>query len=374
MKKLTPARLPRTAWLLPALLSFALAGCSSFSLNDLIKGEKIDYKSAGKVPPLEIPPDLTTSRDDRFSLPKSVSALEVAAKDTAAPRNATLLPNVPGMRIEVQGQQRWLVVDKKPEELWPAIKDFWQEMGFIVRVEVPEAGVMETDWAENRAKIPLDFIRNTLGNLLDTLYSTSERDRFRTRLEPSANGGTEIYVSHRGMIEVYTSQQKDSTAWQPRPSDAGLEAEFLRRMMVRFGSEDAVAKAQVAARPAQERAKRSGSFVVVDEPFDRAWRQVGLVLDRVGFTVEDRDRSRGLYFVRYQEPETEVSRKKEDKGFLGRLLDFGSSSKARQAEKYQIQVKGESNSTQVAVLGENGGTANPQTANRILGLLHEQLK
>ena len=132
----------------------------------------------------------------------------------------------------------WLVVAGTPDQVWPMIKDFWQETGFLVNVEVPEAGVMETDWAENRAKIGEDIIRSTLGKMFDSLYSTAERDKFRTRIEPGAEPGTvDIFISHRGMYEVYISEGKYQTRWQPREADPELEAEMLRRLMVRFGTE-----------------------------------------------------------------------------------------------------------------------------------------
>ena len=39
--------------------------------------------------------------------------------------------------------------------------------------------------------------------------------------------------------------------------------------------------------------------LALDVGFSQAWRRTGLAIDRAGFTVEDRDRSRGLFFVRY---------------------------------------------------------------------------
>src|SRR5690606_5562836 len=134
--------------------------------------------------------------------------------------------------------QRWLVVGQAPEALWPRIKDFWQENGFLIDVDSPQTGIMETDWAENRAKIPQDFLRKTIGQIFDSLYSTGERDKFRTRLERRADGVTEIYISHRGAEEELTGSDKETTVWTPRPADPGLEAEFLSRMMTYLGVEE----------------------------------------------------------------------------------------------------------------------------------------
>jgi outer membrane protein assembly factor BamC len=364
-----------------------LAACGSIDLPS----QKIEYKSAGKLPPLEIPPDLTRpSADDRFSVPdinpKGTATFSAYSKDRdgrpqVSGSSASVLPEQGDARVERAGTQRWLVVKGDPGQVWPIVKDFWQEIGFIVNVEIPEAGVMETDWAENRAKIDDGFIRRTLGKILDSVYSTGERDKFRTRLERGAAGTTEIYVSHRGMEEVYTSTSKDQTKWQPRKPDPDLEAEMLRRLMVRFGVQEARAKQQVASAveaPRASLAKQGGSGkLMLSEQFDRAWRRVGLALDRVGFTVEDRDRSKGLYFVRYIDPDTDTKTSEDKPGFLGRLvggLKFWGNSPAKKNEQYQISVRDIDAGAEVNVLTKDGRQEQSETANRILTLLYDQLK
>jgi outer membrane protein assembly factor BamC len=356
------------------------AGCGS--LQDKVDElSRIDYKSSSTLPPLEIPPDLTTpARDNRYVVPETgrssatLSGYEQERRER--PGTTTVLPAVEKMRVERSGDQRWLVVQEAPDKLWPLVRDFWQENGFLVKMEVPEAGIMETDWAENRAKIPQDFIRESLGKFLDQIYSTSERDKFRTRFERTAEGATEIYISHRGMEEVVSGP--DRTLWQPRKPDAGLEAEFLRRLMVRLGAQEEKAKQLAGAGPVAVRAEikkgGEGDFLQVLEPFDRAWRRVGLALDRVGFTVEDRDRQKGVYFVRYADPESDMQKANKDKGFLSRLFSFGSSDSKVKAEQYRVQVRSDKEASQVNVLNKDGAADSSTTARRILSLLHEQLR
>lgn len=370
------------------LLTGLLAGCGGSILPE---SKKIEYKSAGKLPPLEIPPDLTQqSRDERYVVPDvssskgSATYSAYSSERSGQARTTTaqdLLPQVDKMRIERSGTQRWLVVGGSPEKLWPGVKEFWQELGFLVNVEVPEAGIMETDWAENRAKIPQDIIRGTIGKVFDSLYSTAERDKFRTRLEKGAEPGTvEIYISHRGMYEIYVSEGRSDTKWQPRPADPELEAEMLRRLMVRLGVEESRAKTMVAAEQRQDRAKMSratdgAGALLLEEAFDRSWRRVGLALDRVGFTVEDRDRSQGLYFVRYVDPDVDGKKKDEDKGILSKLMFWKGSAADKPAQaQYRIQVKTVGEATTVQVLTREGGIDRSETSKRILGLLYEQLK
>lgn len=370
-----------------ALSMLALAGCS----GSLLESKKIDYKSSGRLPSLEVPPDLTTpSRDERYAIPegnnKGTETFSAYSNDRTSLARAGL-PEATALssdklRVERDGTQRWLVVEGTPDKLWPVIKDFWQNIGFTLSLEMPEAGIMETDWNENRAKLPQDIIRGTIGKALDFMYSTSERDKFRTRLEKgSTPGTTEIYISHRGMAEVYTNEGRSETRWQPRAADPELEAEMLQRILVRLGADAERAKTLLASEQKQESRARlqqgAGGVgqIVVQEPFDRTWRRVGLALDRVNFTVEDRDRTKGIYYVRYVDPDIDASKKKGEKGFLDKLAFWRSDkTDTRQAAQMRVVVAGTGDVSSVQVQGHDGKDDNSETGRKILGLLLEQLK
>ncbi len=354
-------------------VSLALGACSTF------EADKIDYKSAGKAPTLEVPPDLTQlSRDNRYVIPGSAvtaSGFQAGqASGAAAAGASTAATTVGDVRVERAGTQRWLVVNRPADQLWSPVRDFWQESGFLLTLDQANLGIMETDWAENRAKLPQDFIRNAIGKVFDSLYSTGERDKFRTRLERTASGGTEIYISHRGMIEVYnaSNNQKDSTIWQPRPVDPELEAEFLRRLMVRLGVPAEQSKALVASgapKPTSRVSRVDNTPVVqIDEGFERAWRRVGLTLDRTGFTVEDRDRSQGTYFVRYVEPSPD----RKEPGFFGKI--FSGTPTVTPPLKYRIAVKSQGEATTVSVLNASGAPENSANAQRIVQVIADDLR
>jgi len=353
----------------------------------------IDYRSASEAgPSLEVPPDLTApAGSDRFAVPdvdpKGSATFSTYSSERAEPARAasdvrnevvSVASEPARMHIERSGSQRWLVVQAVPDALWPKLREFWIELGFVLNRDEPNIGIMETDWAEDRAKIPQDFIRNTLGRVIDNVYSTPERDKFRTRLEAGREAGaTEIFISHRGMIEIYPDEAQDRTIWQPRPADPELEAEMLRRLMVKLGQDEGKAQAAVAAAPdSPERARiesnESGSRLIVSESFERAWRRVGLALDRTGFTVEDRDRSQGVYYVRYVDPEADNA---EKPGFLSKLAFWRSSDdQPKGGDRFRIRVAGEGEQSVVSVLSLEGGEVTTPTAKRIVTVLHEQLR
>jgi len=350
--------------------AIALTACAA------LESDKVDYRSTAKAPALDIPPDLTQlSKDSRYTVVDgAVSASGYQSGTKVAPNTEAIATLSAGdVRIERSGNQRWLVVKRPAENLWEPVKDFWQENGFLLAIDQNKLGIMETDWAENRAKIPQDAIRAALGKLLDSFYSTGERDKFRTRLERAPNGDTEIFISHRGMIEVVSSaEQKGSTVWQPRAVDPELEAEFLRRLMVKLGANPEAAKALVAGSVSKSIAsvvtENGQPAVRIDEGFDRAWRRVGLALDRTGFTVEDRDRKQGVYFVRY----VALSADGAQPGFFGKL--FSSSDKNNEASKFQIAVRSKAETTLVSVLNSTGAPETSGSAARIIKLIADDIK
>ena len=348
-------------------MTLALGACS------VLQGDKVDYKSAGKAPSLEVPPDLTKlSRETRYTVPGApVTASGYQSGQANTQTVPTAAQSLGDVRIERAGTQRWLVVKRPAEKLWDLVKDFWQESGFVLTMDQPTLGIMETDWAENRAKIPQGIIRETLGKVFDFLYSTGERDKFRTRFERNADGGTDIFVSHRGMVEVYSTAQKDQTVWQPRATDPELEAEFLRRLMIKLGVTPDQTMALTEASPSEAVSQMitvNGQPVVkIDESFDQAWRRVGLALDRTNFTVEDRDRAKGIYFVRYVAPVSD----KIDDGFFSNLFK---SKPEPMAQKFRISVVSDLGISTVSVQNADGLAPDADDAQRIVKLIADDLK
>jgi len=291
---------------------------------------------------------------------------------TAPPVNATAAKQINDVRVERDGKQRWLVVNRPAELVWPIVQSFWKENGFEYVIEQQQLGLLETEWAENRAKIPQDFIRRSLGKVLDGLYSSGQRDKYRTRIERNNTGGVDIYVTHRGMVEEYKDQTKTGTIWVQRPNDPELEAEFLSRLMIKLGVSGDQAKASTASAKTaavQTSVMTQGNTTLLNIPdsFDVAWRRVGLALDRTGFTVEDRDRAQGVYFVRYVDTTS-----KEEKGFFSSM--FSKKPKAMGPVKYRIVVRKAGNATEVTVQDAAGKTENTPVTQRILKLLADDLR
>lgn len=363
LNKMTPFKL----LLIAAAVSTA-AGCASY--KEAVEGQKTAYRTAEKREQgLEVPPDLTAqSADEQFLIPGesgsgSVSASSFYSGGGTRPAGARpqaqaepVLVSSDDVKIKRVGNLRSLEVKMPPEQLWPKLREFWKDTGFELAVDDPKIGLMETNWAENRANIPLDGLRKVIGTVFDGIYSSNTRDRYRTRVEP-IEGGVEIFVTHRGMEENYTDQAQSNLVWMNRPSDPELEAEMLNRLMAKLTGDEKAAAA--AGRPAGQelisvQKKPEGTAIVLAEDFPLAWRRVGFGLDRAGFIVEDRDRSNGVYYVKYI-PDS-ASAEGEKKGFFGKIFGGASNDKSLKADqRFQVVVSPEGDkSTSVKFTSERG--------------------
>ncbi|MBU9279081.1 outer membrane protein assembly factor BamC [Burkholderia multivorans] len=382
-----------------------VAGCGTSSPT------KVDYKSdsKSKEASLAVPPNMLDETADQRSLPPQGGATSLSALQQvqqAAPATDTVAPAVADMRIQRDGTESWLVIDgKKPADVWPQVRRFWQEQGFLLVVDQRDKGVMETDWNETRPQINDGLIRSVISKAMGNSYVTAERNKYRTRLDAAPNGGTYVFISQKGMREALTGANNDSSKWEPKPNDPGLETEYLKRLMavlaqneqrakngeppianikdeaVPKDKKDADAPSKAAAAIAAQNVSRTSSQggdagaatvpseVTLGEPYDRSWLHVGLALDRANFTVDDRDRTQGLYFVRYVDPK-DLSAAQQ--GFWSQLFH---GKKEKQAKQYRVNVKALTpDETRVAVVDESGAIDTSSPARQIMSLLVNQLR
>lgn len=363
------------------LLTASLSACGTLG-----SGRKIDYRNTPTLPPLEVPPDLS-SVPDQNAPPQAAGTPANATtysgytgeQKTQAPAASPVLPEHPDVKLVRDGQTRYVVVNAPPSAVWDQVKEFLTRTGLVIAKQDPKAGLIETEWAENRALVGAG--ENVLSKMVRSLQSTGTRDKYHVRLENGVvPGTTEIYLAHRGMEELPPDPNNAAIpGWKPRPSDPELEAEMLHRLVAQLTDERSANRA-VAAAPntptsaappvVTARLTRNGtgaSLLTLEDGLDRAWRRVGLSLDRIGFTVEDRDRSKGIYYVRYIDPETQG----KEKGFFSRMFTRDEPAPPNQ---FQVQVKRTDNGSTVEVLDKEGAPAISTTGERILSLLYEQLK
>ncbi len=353
-----------------------VAVCLATGCGIAAENKKYDYKTpsgTATAKALEIPPELTPLPPGGLVAPG-----EPGANDNKAPTATDILPAAQEASVERDGNQRWLLVKQPAEKVWPAVVQFWKDQGFQLEQENARTGIIETDWAEDRSNLPNDVVRRTFGSSLDKLFSSGQKDRYRTRLERRADGNTEVFISHMRKVEDFTDSNKNDTRWFIRPADPEAEAAMLSQLLLKFGVPEAKSGQMLATKPADtDKAKtpanakddasalRDLKSIEIEDSFDRTWRRVGLTLDRNGFTVTDRDRSHGLYFIRYADPDSI-----RGNGIFGTL--FGD--KDTRAEDYQLEILESAGKCSLRVLDKDGKATSNDTAKRILNLLQDKLK
>jgi len=376
--------------LIPVVPVLVLGGCSSTGLDNILPDKQVEYKKeviADKH--LEVPPDLTSSRiENRIpgleggtTTYSEYAGMRKGVGDSSMRSlGQNVLPENPDIKVEREGRDRWLVINASADAVWDKVLDFWQENGILLDQQDPTIGIMETTWLENKANVSSGFITDFIQGFFDGAYDAGIRDRFRIRLERGDEPGTtELYLVHFGMEQEFvsgTTNEDDQIYWKIRPRDPGLEAIMLNRLMIYLGLAEAEAKARLAAAKEMTGVKsrmvkgRDGAALLISEPFSKAWRLTGLALDRVGFVVEDRNRSRGIYYVRYNDP----MKGSEKGGWLSKLAFWRSDEKVDESAVYQVRVTSLDQGSQVRVLGEEGKALTTDTDLRILTLIKEQLK
>lgn len=335
-----------------------LAACSSNAPID----PEFSYQSDGRAQQqitLEVPPTLTAiTPTARYALPEGSEKIVNNGQ-------AVLVVPKDKVYIERAGMQRWLVVeDKTPAEIWPLLTPFWLDYGFTIKSSEPDASLMETDWAEQRAKLKLGGISDLLNSIgLGGITTSGERDMFRIRLE-SSKKGTEVYFTHKGMTENFLEKRADSTTkWQTRPADAELEAAFLARFMTRFGLTQTEAVAEVKAQSTQQpNAKIQDESIVLNDEFERAWRRVGLALDRTDLTVVDRNRAEGVFYVQPSKADLEPTQKKGGFGWFSSNKEPDSTPNIVQ---YRVNVKMESDQAVIRFFDDQGNPISREIFDKI---------
>lgn len=376
-------------------VAFSLVGCSQLEKIGIhMPGERAEYESSSSRSPLEIPPDLNSiDTTDRFAIPgrpRTISANaqsdynEAMAKKLGTAKGS-VLPETVSAKVIRDGQTRYVHVTVPADRVWPVLQDFWPSVGLEIKTQNAQTGVMQTEWAENKANLPKDIIRATFGKIFDFVYDTGLRDQFRARMERNEDGTTDIYITHKQMVEVLAGKDADNTIWQPGPSDPQLEAEMLSRLALKLETEfNPEIKSEAAQATAREEVVKQTQAVtdlindadgkavelVINEPFDRAWRRAGLAMDRAGFNLVDRDRSRGIYLISYLDSDYEA-KKKAERGFFANMFN---KDQPVEVPEYRIRLAESDGKTRVTVTGPDGKADTTGAAPKILSVLSEQLR
>jgi len=364
--------------LVVGIFVFLMLGCSSTSgIDDDYKGV-YDIKKSSEGS-LEVPPDLSAPDSSNALRVPSLSNTGVNFSDYSnleLDASGNVLPkSTAGVRFVREGRSFWLEVNSKPDELWAQSRNFFKDLGFTFVSQNPVHGIMETEWLENRFDAPTGWFASMLGGL----YSAGLMDKYRIRIERGNRDNVSLlFITHQGLKEKSYGAWSDTDVtvkWEARESNPELEAEMLQRFLVFQG----VTKAQAKRLTSQNKNQMTKlikdeagntKLIEVNEIFPRTWRRISIAMDRLGLIVEDRNRSKGIYYIKTTEDF--IKGDSEDKSWFESI--FGSSDKQLEIATFQLSVDDLENKTVISLMNSSGEKDASQTGAFILKKLQEQLR
>ena len=363
------------------MASFVLMSVSACSVVDNFvdtKKNRVNYQNNKSVKSLDFPPDLTAPEFDMaFVLPTDgvVSASAMGNQSggyTVDGRQINVLPKSTNIRSGGAGTVRWLDVAAPAESVWPKIRDFWRSVGISVKRDEPRIGIMETEWAENRAGLPMDWLRKSVGKIFQSAYDAGTRDRYRIRIEKPTTQTTRIFLTHKGAEKMITDTL---TGWELRPANHELEAELLNKLKA-FLQGDVVgaAKRSVSGGDANQVSslaslvEQEGQPVLqIHDNYKRAWVLTGIMMDRMGLVAEKRNQTSGIYYAEYRGNDED----KAKRGFFKRLFG-GRKTLLVKGQDYQVHVQDAGKLSIVRITDEEGKPLNKRLSQLVLTRLKQE--
>lgn len=362
--------LSRSALVISSVLVLSACGSLNFDV-----GDRIDYKNSRSINALEVPPDLNSpAYDSKFAvIPGSAVSASALAQGSAQSDSRAVLPANAGLQIMRDGNVRWLQVSAPAEAVWPKLQEFWRVMGVDLKRDEPRVGIMETDWAENKAEIPLDGIRKLLGKAFEGMYDAGSRDRYKMRLERPSAQATNVYLSHERAEEIVSGT---GTKWQYAPSRPELEGEMLNRLMIFMqGGDPAKSAAPIpestltAVPVAMTKLDAGQPALLVGGGANDVWIRTGIMLGRIGLSIEGQQREQGIYVATYQGD----TRDQEKQGFFTRMFK-SDRDVLKIGARYQVQIADAGNRSVITVGDADGSPLNPAIANGLLERLKAEFE
>ncbi len=316
------------------------------SLDEVAPDNSQKYRKAETMPPLDIPPDLSTSRiNDQITgnvqSSATYSEYEEASTNPLAARYNITSESKPALSGE--DANRHLVVPGDRDETWQRIEAFWADINMDIHRKDQRIGLMDTE-------------------------PDADGYAYRIRMERGdVNRSARVYVN--GTDDTNRNNQKDEAMLRQLADYlGGLYQQDKERAQASLPSS---AAQQTEARVILLDETEGQQALLVEQEFTTVWDRVGRVLDSRGFAVEDRDRSRGTYYVRYLDPFNEAE--KEEPGFFGRMAFWKDDDEVAPEEYYYIKLVSDAANTKITVLDSEQVRSSSETSKRLLGLIQEQL-
>ncbi len=336
-------RIKQTAIAMSMVTLFS--GCGVISgLDEVVKDNSQKYQKAETLPPLDIPPDLSTTRiNDEFAANDdgaTYSDYAVSGTNPLAEKYNVAPSTKPALTGE--GGSRHLIVYGETDVLWQRMLDFWAESGIAVKRQDQTIGLMDTE-------------------------ADDDGYAYRTRVEAGDLPNTlEMYL---GAANFDANEQKNEAKLRQLADYMGKKHQADRQQVAVQQAAQPTARVTINAVMIDEAGDHQA--LMVDRDMDSLWRSVGRIIDSKYFIVQDRERDHGVYFVQYLDPF--LMAKQGDESMLGKLAFWRDEMDKAPETFFYIKLVSDVDETKVIILDIDQVRTSSPSAKRLLRLIQEEL-
>jgi len=357
---------------LSAIVSLVIVGCGTT--------QDLRYLDSQAAEQLEVPPDLTASyQNNDFVLPSNFSS---DVDDSNPQEGVPVLLKVESLQLEGHAGFNWLSADDSVDDIFQAVKNFWSSEGFLLEIEEPAIGVLQTAWVYKE-----EGKSNDDGNFLMRLLSSDDfsatQNQFRTRIErDTETGKNRIYIAHRGtaynhILQTRKNENEKQNDWELTPPNSEFEVEMLSRLMIYLGMQQAELDQQL------DRIKlfttltsihidyaQNETYLLVKDIHSKTFYRTLHQLDRMGMEVVSSNIDAGIKIQGLIRVKTNAEEEITDSGFFS----FGSETKVVKKEVILVLTEESDNITRISMITQSGEIENSDVGVDLLTLLKQFLK
>ena len=332
------------------VLIVTTSGCSWLGIRD----RSNDYLLANETEPTVIPENMNPALLGQLYPVPAIPKDNIVKQSTEVPRPQPISENTFEQLVKIQkiSDQRWILVNSSPSQLWPRIRSILNRSGIPTARAEGSAGIIETIWLS---------------------YKSDEvnEHRFLFSITPGVQlNSTEISIVHqqRNRGDENTSQ------WPQSSENATKEYDMLSLVANELAAQPDYASVSLLAQDIGGDSKVeiitpkiADPYILIRLSYDRTWVSVDYSANRGGFTIIDKDRSQGLFLVNYFD---QIEDKKS--GIFSSL--FGRDDNQEILEiNYRILVQDVGTNVQVRLVSPEGESLDKNLSLKLLNILRTNM-
>lgn len=297
MKLVSPVNVHKRLVLFVQSLSVVLGltvlpGCWMFDDDGLFRNRQNDYQLGNEMPVMVVPEGADHDALGELYVIAEIPDTSLLLEEVdGAPRPQPLRGSLLDEEVKIQtlGGKRWVLTNRAPSEVWPRVRNILNRNGLTTGFADASAGVLETVWLELQS---------------DEIY----KHRFQFRIEP----GVQVDSTEVAIVHMRVKKGEDSGAWPFQSDDDEREKAMANMLASALAGDESSGTVSLLAQSIGGESKVEiitpkdlDPYILLKLDYDRGWASVGYATGRDGFLLVDQDRTEGVFYVHFGDPEEE---------------------------------------------------------------------